>query len=158
MSDTLHADAPLATGNELCDLSAVTLLDLQRKKSVSAVEILDAHLSRIDTVNPQVNALVTIADPVTLRARAAEIDSQWSRGIWQGPLHGLPVSQKDLTATQGVRTTFGSKIFKHHVPQHSALIARRCDAAGALMIGKSNTPEFGAGSHTFNEEIGRAHV
>ncbi|ACD16571.1 amidase family protein [Paraburkholderia phytofirmans] len=154
MSDTLHADAPLATGNELCDLSAVTLLDLQRKKSVSAVEILDAHLSRIDTVNPQVNALVTIADPVTLRARAAEIDSQWSRGIWQGPLHGLPVSQKDLTATQGVRTTFGSKIFKHHVPQHSALIARRCDAAGALMIGKSNTPEFGAGSHTFNEVFG----
>ncbi|WP_168794139.1 amidase family protein [Paraburkholderia aromaticivorans] len=154
MSDTLHADAPLATGSELCDLSAVALLDLQRKKTVSAAEILDAHLSRIDAVNPQVNALVTIADASTLRARAAEIDAQWSRGIWQGPLHGLPVSQKDLTATQGVRTTFGSTIFEHHVPQHSALIARRCDAAGALMIGKSNTPEFGAGSHTFNEVFG----
>jgi amidase len=154
MSDTLHADAPLAAHSELCDLSAHTLLNLQRKKEVSAVEILNAHLSRIEAVNPQVNALVTIADKSALQSRAAEIDAQWARGVWQGPLHGLPVSQKDLTATRGVRTTFGSKTFEHHVPQHSALVARRCDAAGALMIGKSNTPEFGAGSHTFNEVFG----
>lgn len=154
MSDTLHADAPLAAGSELCDLSALTLLDLQRKKAVSAVEILNAHLSRINAVNPQVNALVTLADEATLKSRAADIDALWARGVWQGPLHGLPVSQKDLTATRGVRTTFGSKIFEHHVPEHSALIARRCDAAGALMIGKSNTPELGSGSHTFNDVFG----
>jgi amidase len=154
MSDTLHADAPLAAGSELCDLSALTLLDLQRKKTVSAVEILNAHLSRIHAVNPQVNALVTLADEATLKSRAADIDALWARGVWQGPLHGLPVSQKDLTATRGVRTTFGSKIFEHHVPEHSALIARRCDAAGALMIGKSNTPELGSGSHTFNDVFG----
>ncbi len=154
MSDTLHADAPLAAGSELCDLSARTLLDLQRKKELSAVDILNAHLSRIEAVNPQVNALVTIADESALRSRAAEIDTLWARGVWQGPLHGLPVSQKDLTATRGVRTTFGSKTFVHHVPPDSALIARRCDAAGALMIGKSNTPEFGAGSHTFNDVFG----
>lgn len=154
MSDTLHADAPLAPGSELCDLSALTLLDLQRKKAVSAVEILNAHLSRINAVNPQVNALVTLADEATLKSRAADIDALWARGVWQGPLHGLPVSQKDLTATRGVRTTFGSKIFEHHVPEHSALIARRCDAAGALMIGKSNTPELGSGSHTFNDVFG----
>jgi len=154
MSDTLHADAPLAAHSELCDLSAHTLLNLQRKKEVSAVEILNAHLSRIEAVNPQVNALVTIADESALQSRAVEIDAQWARGVWQGPLQGLPVSQKDLTATRGVRTTFGSKAFEHHVPQHSALVARRCDAAGALMIGKSNTPEFGAGSHTFNEVFG----
>ncbi len=154
MSDTLHADTPLAARSELCDLSARTLLDLQRKREVSAVEILNAHLSRIEAVNPQVNALVTIADESILRSRAAEIDTVWARDIWQGPLHGLPVSQKDLTATRGVRTTFGSKTFEHHVPSDSALIARRCDAAGALMIGKSNTPEFGAGSHTFNEVFG----
>ena len=154
MSDTLHADTPLAVSSDLCDLSALTLLELQRKKEVSAVDILNAHLSRIEAVNPQVNALVTIADESALRNRAAEIDAQWARGVWQGPLHGLPVSQKDLTATRGVRTTFGSKAFEHHVPEHSALIARRCDAAGALMIGKSNTPEFGAGSHTFNDVFG----
>lgn len=154
MSDTLHADAPLAAGSELCDLSALTLLDLQRKKAVSAVEILNAHLSRIHAVNPQVNALVTLADEATLKSRATDIDALWARGVWQGPLHGLPVSQKDLTATRGVRTTFGSKIFEHHVPEHSALIARRCDAAGALMIGKSNTPELGSGSHTFNDVFG----
>ncbi|MGB8418362.1 amidase family protein [Paraburkholderia sp.] len=154
MSDTLHADTPLAARSELCDLSARTLLDLQRKREVSAVEILNAHLSRIEAVNPQVNALVTIADESILRSRAAEIDTLWARDVWQGPLHGLPVSQKDLTATRGVRTTFGSKTFEHHVPSDSALIARRCDAAGALMIGKSNTPEFGAGSHTFNEVFG----
>jgi amidase len=154
MSTTVHPEAPLATHTELCDLPALTLLDLQRKKEASAAEILESHLARIDAVNPQVNALVTLGERDALRERALEIDAQWARGVWQGALHGLPVSQKDLTATRGVRTTFGSKAFEHHVPQHSALIARRCDAAGALMIGKSNTPEFGAGSHTFNEVFG----
>ncbi|WP_322044007.1 amidase [Paraburkholderia sp. J67] len=140
--------------DSLCESSATTLIELQRKREVSALEILDAHLDRIAAVNPKVNALVTIGDTDELRARARSIDSRWARGEWQGVLHGLPVSQKDLTATRGVRTTFGSKAFEQHVPTHSALIARRCDAAGALMIGKSNTPEFGAGSHTFNDVFG----
>jgi amidase len=140
--------------DSLCDTSATTLLELQRTREVSALEILDAHLERIAAVNPQVNALVTLGDTDDLRTRARSIDAHWARGEWQGPLHGLPVSQKDLTATRGVRTTYGSKAFEHHVPAHSALIVRRCDAAGALMIGKSNTPEFGAGSHTFNSVFG----
>ncbi|WP_322060587.1 amidase [Paraburkholderia sp. J63] len=140
--------------DSLCEASATTLLEMQRKREISATEILDAHLARIEAVNPRVNALVTLGDPEALRARAQAIDARWAQGEWQGPLHGLPVSQKDLTATRGVRTTFGSKAFEHHVPEHSALIVRRCDAAGALMIGKSNTPEFGAGSHTFNEVFG----
>lgn len=140
--------------DSLCEVSATTLLEMQRKREVSATEILDAHLARIEAVNPRVNALVTLGDPEALRARAQAIDTRWAQGEWQGPLHGLPVSQKDLTATRGVRTTFGSKAFEHHVPEQSALIVRRCDAAGALMIGKSNTPEFGAGSHTFNDVFG----
>ncbi|MCC8392478.1 amidase [Paraburkholderia sp. MMS20-SJTR3] len=149
------ATAHRATGiDSLCELSALALLDLQRKREVSAVEILDAHLARIDAVNPQINALVTLGDSEQLRARARQIDTRWAAGEWQGVLHGLPVSQKDLTATGGVRTTYGSKVFEHHVPERSALVARRCDAAGALMIGKSNTPEFGAGSHTFNDVFG----
>ncbi|PXW28407.1 amidase [Paraburkholderia caballeronis] len=143
-----------AVSDGLCDASALTLLEMQRRREVSAAEILDAHLRRIHEVNPQVNALVTLADEAALRRRADDIDSQWACGVWQGALHGLPVSQKDLTATRGVRTTFGSKLFEQHVPAHDALIVRRCDAAGALMIGKSNTPEFGSGSHTFNEVFG----
>ncbi|QBR01431.1 amidase [Paraburkholderia pallida] len=154
MYDPLPTSSPPVSSDSLCEASAMTLLDLQRKREVSATEILDAHLARIETVNPHVNALVTIPDAARLRERARTIDARWAQGEWQGPLHGLPVSQKDLTATRGVRTTFGSKAFEHHVPEHDALIVRRCDAAGALMIGKSNTPEFGAGSHTFNEVFG----
>jgi amidase len=154
MYDTPHTASSDTAIDSLCELSALSLLELQLKREVSAVEILDAHLARIEAVNPQVNALVTLGEPERLRTRAQEIDTRWARGEWQGPLHGLPVSQKDLTATRGVRTTYGSKAFEHHVPEHSALIVRRCDAAGALMIGKSNTPEFGAGSHTFNDVFG----
>ncbi|WP_051390744.1 amidase [Paraburkholderia mimosarum] len=154
MYDMPHIARSNTEIDSLCDLSALSLLELQRKREVSAAEILDAHLDRIEAVNPRVNALVTTGDPEQLRARAREIDARWARGEWQGTLHGLPVSQKDLTATRGVRTTYGSKAFEHHVPDHSALIVRRCDAAGALMIGKSNTPEFGAGSHTFNDVFG----
>jgi amidase len=138
----------------LCDRSAIEQLALLRAKEISARELLDAHLARIDAVNPRVNALVTLANADALRAQADAIDTRWLRGEWQGPLHGLPVSQKDLTATRGLRTTYGSKAFEHHVPQHDALIARRCAAAGALTHAKSNTPEFGAGSHTFNEVFG----
>ncbi|AXF21630.1 amidase [Burkholderia pyrrocinia] len=139
---------------DLCDLPARTMLDLLKTRQISTCDLLDAHLARIATVNPRVNALVTVVDPDALRARARDIDARWMRGEWQGPLHGLPVSQKDLTATRGVRTTYGSRLFGDHVPQHDALIVRRCASAGALMIGKSNTPEFGAGSHTFNEVFG----
>jgi amidase len=142
------------TIDSLCEASAISLLELQRKREISTLDILDAHLARIAAVNPQVNALVTLGDIDTLRTRASEIDARWARGEWQGVLHGLPVSQKDLTATRGVRTTYGSKAFEQYVPTQSALIVRRCDAAGALMIGKSNTPEFGAGSHTFNSVFG----
>lgn len=154
MADYLHLDPNPVSTDSLCDASALTLLDLQRKREVSALDILDAHLARIDAVNPHVNALVTLNDTDALRQRAREIDGLWMRGEWQGPLHGLPVSQKDLTLTRSVRTTFGSKAFEHHVPAQDALIVRRCHAAGALMIGKSNTPEFGAGSHTFNDVFG----
>jgi amidase len=146
-----HGDA---CAHGLCDLSAHTQLALLRLREISASELLDAHLARIDAVNPAVNALVTLGDVDALRADARRLDAQAARGEWQGLLHGLPVSQKDLTATRGVRTTFGSAIFADHVPQHDALVVRRCAAAGALMIGKSNTPEFGAGSHTFNDVFG----
>jgi len=156
MTATVSLSSPPADvmAGDLCDLSARTMLDLLKTRQISACDLLDAHLARIATVNPRVNALVTVVDPDVLRARARDIDARWMRGEWQGPLHGLPVSQKDLTATRGVRTTYGSRLFADHVPLHDALVVRRCASAGALMIGKSNTPEFGAGSHTFNDVFG----
>jgi len=144
----------VSSSTALCDLSAIDMLALLRSKEISSSELLHAHFERIDAVNPQVNALVTLADIDTLCTQAATADACWMRGDWLGPLHGLPVSQKDLTATRGVRTTFGSTIFADHVPDHDALIVRRCATAGALMLGKTNTPEFGSGSHTFNEVFG----
>ncbi|WP_455732903.1 amidase family protein, partial [Burkholderia stabilis] len=156
MTATVSFSSPPAgvAAGDLCDLPARTMLDLLKTRQISACDLLDAHLARIATINPRVNALVTLVDPDTLRERARDIDARWMRGEWQGPLHGLPVSQKDLTATRGVRTTYGSRLFADHVPQHDALVVRRCADAGALMIGKSNTPEFGAGSHTFNDVFG----
>jgi len=100
-----------AAAGDLCDLPARTMLELLKSRQISACELLDAHLARIATINPRVNALVTVVDPDALRACARELDTRWARGEWQGPLHGLPVSQKDLTATRGVRTTFGSPLF-----------------------------------------------
>lgn len=145
---------PLIKSTDLCDLSALDMLALLRNKEISAVELLQDHLQRIRQVNPRVNALVTLVDEDILLQQARAIDNGWMKGVWQGCLHGLPVSQKDLTATKGVRTTFGSRAFTDYVPTADALIVQRCTQAGALMIGKSNTPEFGAGSHTFNDVFG----
>jgi hypothetical protein len=105
-------------------------------------------------VNPKVNAIVTLrTDEALAEARAA--DAALARGEEGGPLFGLPVAHKDLVPTRGLRTTWGSPIYKDHVPEHDGLIVERIKAAGAITIGKTNTPEFGAGSQTFNEVFGR---
>ncbi|MBG0829548.1 amidase [Planomonospora sp. ID67723] len=134
-------------------LTAVEMLELLRTRQVSAVELLDAHLRRIEEANPTVNAIVTlVAERALDEAKAADRDL--ARGIWRGPLHGLPVAHKDLTDTAGIRTTYGSRLFADHVPERDALIVRRMREAGAITIGKTNTPEFGTGSHTVNEVFG----
>jgi amidase len=134
-------------------LTATEMLKLLRAGEVSAVELLDAHLRRIEEVNPEVNAIVTL---VAERAReeAREADRDLARGHWRGPLHGLPVAHKDLTDTAGIRTTYGSPLFADHVPVKDAPIVRRMREAGAITLGKTNTPEFGTGSHTVNELFG----
>lgn len=139
--------------SELCFLSARELAALIRAKSVSAEEVMRAHLAQIERVNPRVNAMVTlVADQAMKNARRA--DQAQARGEVLGPLHGLPVAHKDLFETAGIRTTFGSRIFKDNIPDRDAIIVERAKKAGAITIGKANTPEFGAGAQTFNEVFG----
>ena len=126
--------------------------DLRRKR-ISAREVLEAHLARIERVNPKVNAIVTLVAGQA-RQTAARLDDEAAKGRFAGPLHGLPVAHKDLVETKGIRTTFGSPLFRDYVPTQNALIVDRMQAAGAVTIGKTNTPEFGAGSQTFNPVFG----
>jgi amidase len=138
---------------EICFLSATELVRLVRAKELSVQEMVESHLARIERFNPEVNAVVTLtAEQAMDRAHAA--DDAIARGEEVGPLVGLPVAHKDLIPTKGVRTTFGSLVYKDFVPDHDALIVDRLKEAGAISLGKTNTPEFGAGSQTFNEIFG----
>ena len=112
-----------------------------------------AHLARIERINPKVNAIVTLVAERAM-ADAAKADEQTARGGTLGVLHGLPVAHKDLVDTAGIRTTRGSRFYSDNVPTRDALIVTRLRAAGAMTCGKTNTPEFGAGSQTFNEVFG----
>jgi amidase len=139
--------------SDLCFLSATELARRIRDRELSAREVMEAHLAQIDRLNPKVNAIVTLL-PEQAMEQAAAADEKLARGEDVGPLHGLPVAHKDLVTTKGIRTTFGSPIYRDFVPQEDALIVERLRAAGAITIGKTNTPEFGAGSQTFNEVFG----
>jgi len=138
---------------QLCFLTATELARRIRQRDVSATEVLRAHVEQIARTNPQINAIVTTTFDAA-EADARRVDAQLTRGEDPGPLAGLPVAHKDLTITKGVRTTFGSPIFKDFVPDRDALIVERLKAAGAVTVGKTNTPEFGAGSQTFNPVFG----
>src|SRR5690242_6204586 len=115
---------------------------------------MQAVLARIDAVNPRVNAYVTVARDQALAAAKKATAALGRKRASPGPLHGVPVSIKDLTPTRGIRTTWGSKIFEHHVPDEDALYVTRLKEAGAIVVGKTNTPEFGAGGNTFNAVFG----
>jgi amidase len=142
-----------ATPGPLHQMSARDLVAGMRKKQVSAREVLDAHLKQIEQVNPKVNAIVTLVAEKAMQ-RAKDLDEGAAKGRFAGVLHGLPIAHKDLVETKGIRTTFGSPIFKDSIPDFSALLVDRIQAAGAVTIGKTNTPEFGAGSQTFNQVFG----
>ncbi|MDP9184456.1 MAG: amidase [Actinomycetota bacterium] len=139
--------------DDLCFRSATELVAAITSKQLSAREVLDAHLAQIAHWNPVVNAIVTLTED-RARAQAAGADEALARGDEPGPLHGLPIAHKDLVDTAGVRTTYGSPIYATNVPEVDEPFVERIREAGAIMIGKSNTPEFGAGSHTFNAVFG----
>ena len=143
----------LMSSSEICFMEATELAGRIANKDLSVKEVMEAHLDQIDHVNPGVNAIVTLlADRALEEAR--EADNVLSRGDEVGPLFGLPIAHKDLVLTRGIRTTFGSPIYRDFIPDQDQLIVERLKKAGAITIGKTNTPEFGAGSQTYNEVFG----
>lgn len=126
--------------------TATDLAAAIRAREVTPREVVAAFLGRIEELNPSVNAIVTLLDPELALAAADQAPP--------GPLHGLPIAVKDLEDTAGMRTTYGSPLFKDHVPDSDSLLVERLRQAGAVIIGKTNTPEFGAGSQTFNAVFG----
>jgi amidase len=141
------------TADDLCFLSAMELVARMRRRDVSARDVMQAHLAQIERVNPQVNAIVTLVAERAMQY-AAQADEAIAQRRPLGPLHGLPVAHKDLVDTAGIRTTRGSPFYRDHVPTTDADIVTNIKRAGALTLGKTNTPEFGAGSHTFNTVFG----
>ncbi len=142
------------TTSDICFMRATDLANQIRDRTISAREVMSAHLDQIARVNPKVNAIITrISDDEALKLADAA-DHAVADGETLGPLHGLPIAHKDLVPTKGMRTTFGSPIYRDFVPDQDALIVERLKRAGALTIGKTNVPEFGAGSQTFNPVFG----
>ncbi|CAB1058449.1 Amidase family protein BBta_1912 [Olavius sp. associated proteobacterium Delta 1] len=140
--------------SEICFMTATEMVQRIRSRKLSCRAVMEAHLDQIERVNPIVNAIVTQISRRQALARADAGDEALVHGKNTGPLHGLPMAHKDLVPTQGMRTTSGSPIYKDFVPDHDGLIVERLKNAGALTIGKTNTPEFGAGSQTFNRVFG----
>jgi amidase len=138
---------------DLCFTPAVELARLYRARKTSPLEVMQTVLARIDALNPVVNAYVTVARESAL-AEARRATQTLRRRTSLPPLHGIPVSIKDLNATKGIRTTWGSVLFKDYVPAEDDLVVERLKAAGAIVVGKTNTPEFGAGGNTFNALFG----
>ena len=143
----------MTSDETLARKSARELAALIASRAVSPVEVLDAHLTVITRVNPTLNAIVTlVADQAREQARAVE--AAVMRGEKLGALAGLPVAIKDVTQTAGIRTTFGSPLYRDHVPEQDAEAVRRLKAAGAIVLAKTNTPEFATGANTVNEVFG----
>ena len=142
--------------NDLVFQSAKKLARLIRTRKASAVEVMKAHIAQVEKLNPQVNALVTFLPEAALK-EAKRLDAKLSRAkttAGVGPLAGLPIAYKDLVSTKGIRTTYGSPVYKDNVPETDSVLVERLTAAGTITLGKTNTPEFGAGSQTFNAVFG----
>ena len=139
--------------DDLLNQSAVDLAALLESRSVSAAQVMQATLAQIDATNGAVNAVVSLADPDDLMAQARAADA----GPYRGPLHGMPIAVKDLANVKGMPTSMGSPASKDFIAAEDDLVIARMRAAGAIFIGKTNTPEFGLGSHTFNPVHGATH-
>lgn len=140
---------------KLTSKSATELVALIRSRAASPVEIIEAHLGRIEQINPSLNAIVTVADDACDRARAAEV--ALTKGAKTGPLHGLPLTVKDTIDTKGLRTTSGSRLHANHLPDRDAAAVARLKAAGAIIIAKTNTPEMAIPYETDNSVFGRTN-
>lgn len=140
--------------SELVQLPAHQLSLHIRQRQVSCREVMQDYLAHIERFNPRVNALVSLQPAELLLTEADQRDAELARGEYSGWMHGLPHAVKDLSLTRGIRTTFGSPLYRDHVPERDGIMVERLKAAGAIIIGKSNTPEFGLGSQTYNPLFG----
>lgn len=136
--------------SEICFMTATEMASHIRKKELSALEVIEAHLFQIEQFNPKLNAIVTLAGEEALK-QARDVD----RGKVTGPLQGIPVAHKDVLETKAIRTTYGSLAYKDNIPDCDSILVERIKKAGAITIGKTNTSEFGAGSQTFNSVFGK---
>ncbi|MES2257503.1 MAG: amidase [Pseudomonadota bacterium] len=141
-------------GGSLVELTASELSSAIRARRVSCREVMDAYLAHIARINPKVNAIVTLQDRDGLLRQADARDAQLAKGEYLGWMHGFPQAPKDLAATAGIVTTLGSPILKNNVPRTDAIVVERARRSGAILVGKTNTPEFGLGSHTYNTVFG----
>ena len=139
---------------EIVKLDAVALASAIKSKRVSCAEVMNSYLDHIDRVNPRVNAIVSLQNRDDLLKQAKNRDEQLARGEYLGPMHGFPQAIKDLELTKGIRTTFGSPLFKDFVPKTDAIFVERMKRAGSIIIGKTNVPEWGLGSQTYNNVFG----
>lgn len=150
----LAEDARAASGNGITGMDGLALAGAIRTKKVSCVEVMTAYLDHIGRVNSKVNAIVSLQPRDMLLAEAKAKDADLAAGRYAGFLHGFPLAPKDLTAAKGIPFTDGSPIFKDRIAQEDSLVVARMRAAGAVMIGKTNAPEFGLGSQTYNPVFG----
>src|SRR5271167_62539 len=138
---------------ELVSLNALELSQKIKAKQVSCVEVMQTYLAHIERFNPKVNAIVSLQPAEALLRQAKERDSQLMRGEYLGWMHGFPHAVKDLAATKGIRSTWGSPLLDT-VPQQDAIFVERLKENGAIVIGKTNVPEFGFGSQSYNQVFG----
>ena len=138
----------------ITQLTADQLSQAIHAKQVSCREVMQAYLQRIDSINAYFNALVSLQDPASLLTQADVCDTELSQGHSRGWMHGFPIALKDLVDVAGIPTTCGSPLLRDNIPRQDALLTQRLKAAGGIVMGKTNTPEWGLGSHTFNEVFG----
>ncbi|UMZ13446.1 amidase [Pseudomonas sp. MPFS] len=143
-----------STNDSIVELDAQALSRAIHGRELSCREVMQAYLAQIERLNPEVNALVSLCEPEILLDQADERDRQLLQGQSQGWMHGMPQAIKDLAATAGMTTSMGSPLFADQVPQVDAISVARVRAQGAIIVGKSNVPEFGLGSHTYNQLFG----
>jgi len=145
---------PVPSSAGITELDAVALSQAIRSRQLSCVETLEAFLAQVDRLNPRVNALVALQERDALRRQAMQLDAQLARGEWLGPLHGFPQAPKDIMPAAGMVTTKGSPLFRDQVSTTDAVIFERMRRSGAIFMGRSNSPEFGLGGHTYNSVYG----
>ena len=143
--------------SDIVDLSAVELSVAIKDKVVSCVDVMKSYLGRIDKVNPTFNAIVSLRNRDELLSEAAQKDSELAEGIYHGWMHGFPHAVKDLAATKDIPTTMGSPLLANDINKHDAIFVERLKNAGVIIIGKTNTPEFGLGSQTYNNVFGTTY-